>query len=81
MATTTAPGQTEGSTTPEMSNSTHIIQKEFTRVEYQQPHWKRRKDILKAHPEIMALTKPDPSTGLWAIILFGFQFWSIYTIR
>jgi len=60
---------------------THNIQKEFTRVESQQPHCKRRKAMLAAHPELANLNAPEHSSALWTLILVAFLYWSAYTLK
>jgi sphingolipid delta-4 desaturase len=41
----------------------------YTRVDYLQSHWKRRRQILAAHPEFAQLATPDPSSALWVLAL------------
>jgi len=41
----------------------------YSYVDYQQPHWKRRKLITKAHPEIEDLMGVDNMSGVYTILL------------
>jgi sphingolipid delta-4 desaturase len=40
----------------------------YSRVAYLQPHWTRRKEIMKAHPEVQSLQRVDPMTGVWVVV-------------
>lgn len=41
---------------------------DYSRVSYLQPHWTRRKEITKVHPEVQRLQGIDPSTGIWVVV-------------
>jgi len=41
---------------------------EYSRVTYYQPHWTRRKEITKEHPEIQKLFGLDRFTAVWVVI-------------
>ena len=61
---------------------------EFTYVSYPHPHVERGRQILAAHPELRALSKPFPITALWVTalvvsqmalaVLVGHQPWYIW---
>eukprot|EP00123_Amoebidium_parasiticum_P013181 comp21814_c0_seq1/m.31075 comp21814_c0_seq1/g.31075 ORF comp21814_c0_seq1/g.31075 comp21814_c0_seq1/m.31075 type:complete len:364 (-) comp21814_c0_seq1:643-1734(-) len=61
---------TAASRAPVMPKTTHVGPlKEFTRVDYNQPHWKRRKAIMAAHPEVEDLHVYDPVSAVWTVAL------------
>jgi len=39
----------------------------YSRVSYLQPHWTRRKEIAKVHPEVQKLQRIDRFTGVWVV--------------
>ena len=53
----------------------------FTRVEYLQYHWKRKKEIVAAHPEIREFAKPDPSSVLYVLLCVGIMTASAWFLR
>jgi len=53
----------------------------FTRVSYLQPHWKRRKQILSAHPEIEHLSGPDSFSVFYIFLCVGIMTYSAYLLR
>jgi len=40
----------------------------YSRVSYLQPHWTRRKEITKVHPEVQKLQRVDSFTGVWVVV-------------
>jgi sphingolipid delta-4 desaturase len=41
---------------------------DYSRVSYLQPHWTRRKEIAKVHPEVQELHRTDVMTGVWVVV-------------
>ncbi|MEW6278431.1 MAG: fatty acid desaturase [Candidatus Eremiobacterota bacterium] len=46
---------------------------DFVRVEYDQPHFRRMRAILRDHPEVRRLFGTEPLTALWTVGLVGVQ--------
>jgi sphingolipid 4-desaturase/C4-monooxygenase len=46
---------------------------EFRKVDYPEPHMRRAREIIQAHPEIRALFGPTPTTALFVIGLVSVQ--------
>jgi len=53
----------------------------YTRVDYLQSHWKRRKDLIAAHPELANLPKHDPMNAFWTMFCVGIMMASAYALR
>lgn len=52
---------------PQMNDS-YSPKPEYSRVSYLQPHWSRRKEIAKVHPEVQGLQRVDPSSAVWVVV-------------
>jgi len=59
----------------------YVPQSEYVRVDYVQPHWTRRKAILKDHPEVKNLQHNDFASALWVIICVGAMTCLAYYVR
>lgn len=53
---------------PNTKKEVYSPKPEYSRVSYLQPHWTRRKEITKVHPEVQKLQGIDPKTALWVVV-------------
>lgn len=53
----------------------------FTRVEYLQYHWQRKKEIIAAHPDVREYAKPEPMTALYVILCVSIMTLSAWFLR
>lgn len=56
-------------------------QKDYVTVDYQQPHWARRKAITKIHPEVGELHFYDPSSAWWTLALVSVMYITAYLFK
>jgi sphingolipid delta-4 desaturase len=58
-------------TVVDKEDNTYRPKPEYSRVSYLQPHWTRRKEIIKDHPEVQKLQGIDRTTGVWVVLNVG----------
>jgi len=66
---------------PIKENTGYAPKPEYVRVDYVQPHWTRRKAILKEHPEISEFPHHDLATALWVLICVSLMTVLAYVVR
>jgi sphingolipid delta-4 desaturase len=54
---------------------------EYIRVDYHQPHWTRKKQIVEAHPEVKDLFEPDFMTFYYTLALVVFMVVLTYYVK
>eukprot|EP01113_Clastostelium_recurvatum_P038388 TRINITY_DN573_c0_g1_i1.p1 TRINITY_DN573_c0_g1~~TRINITY_DN573_c0_g1_i1.p1 ORF type:complete len:345 (-),score=71.24 TRINITY_DN573_c0_g1_i1:84-1118(-) len=62
-------------------NDGYVPRPDYVRVDYVQPHWTRRKAILKAHPEVKELQKQDVMSAVWVVVCFAAMTGLAYLVR
>eukprot|EP01027_Heterolobosea_sp_BB2_P024471 GEZU01036867.1.p1 GENE.GEZU01036867.1~~GEZU01036867.1.p1 ORF type:complete len:398 (+),score=45.62 GEZU01036867.1:87-1280(+) len=60
------------------SSTTFAPTAEHVVVDYHQPHWKRREQILRLHPQVNQLFRKEPLTAVWVIVLVAANFTLAY---
>lgn len=57
------------------------VSKDYVRVDYLQPHQKRKAKLLETHPELSKLMQPYRLSGLYTVLIVVFQVAMAYYMR